>query len=251
MRINLDKSSILLVGDVGNLDLLALELGCKVGYLPTTYLGLPLGVRHKSTMVWDAVEEKFWKRPALWKRQYISKEGRLALIRSTLSCMRTYLMSLLKIPKSISMRLERIQREFLWGGGALDRKIHNVNWKIVSSRRDRGGLGIRKLSSLNKALLGKWCWRFGAEVEGLWKTIIRIKYGAKEGGWLTKTVRGSFGVGLWKEIYKESFSIKQHNNLILGDGSRIKFWEDAWCSEEPFSMLYTMSGSKRASVKEV
>ena len=62
-------------------------------------------------------------------------------------------------------------------------------------------------------------------------------------------------MGLWKEIYKESFSIKQHNNLIIGDGSRIKFWEDAWCREEPFSvlflMLYTLSGSKGASVKEV
>ena len=84
--------------------------------------------------------------------------------------------------------------------------------------RDRGGLGIRKLSSLNKALLGKWCWRFGAEVEGLWKTIIRLKYGAEGGGWLIKAVRGNFGVGLWKLIHKESFSIKQHNNLILGDG---------------------------------
>ena len=76
---------------------------------------------------------------------------------------------------------------------------------------------------------------------------MRIKYGAKEGGRLTKAVRCSFGVGLWKEIYKESFYIKQHNNLILGDGSRIKFWEDAWCSEEPFRM----SGSKRVSVNEV
>ena len=62
MRINLDESSILPVGDVENLDLLALELGCKVGSLPTTYLGLPLGARHKSTKVWDAVEEKFRER---------------------------------------------------------------------------------------------------------------------------------------------------------------------------------------------
>ena len=68
-------------------------------------------------------------------------------------------------------------------------------------------------------------------------------------------MRGSFGVGLWKEIYKESLSIKQHNSLILGDGCKIKFWENAWCSEEPFSMLfpmlYTMSGPKRARMKEV
>ena len=51
MRINLDKSYILPVGDVENPNMLALELGCKVGSLPTTYLGLPLGARHKSTMV--------------------------------------------------------------------------------------------------------------------------------------------------------------------------------------------------------
>ena len=45
LRINLDKSSILLVGRVDNIDRLALEPGCKVGSLPTNYLGLPLGVK--------------------------------------------------------------------------------------------------------------------------------------------------------------------------------------------------------------
>ncbi|RVW73916.1 hypothetical protein CK203_056319 [Vitis vinifera] len=39
----LDKSEILLVGRVENLELLALEVGCKVGRLPTSYLGIPLG----------------------------------------------------------------------------------------------------------------------------------------------------------------------------------------------------------------
>ena len=51
MRINLEKSSIVPVGDVESLDLLTLERGCKVGSLPTTYLRLPLGARHKSTKV--------------------------------------------------------------------------------------------------------------------------------------------------------------------------------------------------------
>ncbi|RVW78982.1 Exonuclease 1 [Vitis vinifera] len=43
LRINLDKSEILPVGRVENLEVLALEVGCKVGKLPTSYLGIPLG----------------------------------------------------------------------------------------------------------------------------------------------------------------------------------------------------------------
>ena len=68
LRINLEKSVIMLVGLVENVDQLALELGCKVGALPTTYLGLPLGSRQASVSVWDGVEEKFWRKLAMWKR---------------------------------------------------------------------------------------------------------------------------------------------------------------------------------------
>ena len=34
-----------------NFEVLALELGCKVGELPSSYLGLPLGALHKSMVV--------------------------------------------------------------------------------------------------------------------------------------------------------------------------------------------------------
>ena len=48
-----------------NLEVLALEVGCKVGRLPTSYLGLPLGANHKSVAIWDGVEERFRKRLAM------------------------------------------------------------------------------------------------------------------------------------------------------------------------------------------
>ena len=63
-----------------NLEDLAMELGCRVGELPSIYLGLSLGMRHNSLQVWDGVEQRFRKKLALWKRQYISKGGRLTLI---------------------------------------------------------------------------------------------------------------------------------------------------------------------------
>ena len=93
LSINLNKSEILPVGRVENVEVLASELGCKVGTLPSTYLGLPLGAPHKSMVVWDGVEERMRKRLALWKRQFISKGGRITLIQSTLVSMPIYLIS--------------------------------------------------------------------------------------------------------------------------------------------------------------
>ncbi|RVW28521.1 hypothetical protein CK203_100569 [Vitis vinifera] len=50
-----------------NVEELASILGCKVGKLPTTYLGLPLSASFKSPFVWDVDEERFHKRDLLWK----------------------------------------------------------------------------------------------------------------------------------------------------------------------------------------
>ena len=203
LRINLDKSSLIPVGRVENEEILAIELGCKIGYLPTEYLGLPLGAKRKASSVWDRVEERFRKRLANWKRQYISKGGRLTLIRSCLFNLPTYVMSLFRLPRKVNIRLEKIQRDCLWGGGNLDRKIYLVKWDIVCSSKVKGGLGIRSLSNFNKALLGKWNWRFAMEENSVWRNIISLKYGMEEGGWFSNTPRGSYGVGLWKDIGKK------------------------------------------------
>ena len=109
LRINLDKRVILLVGNVDNLNLLACELGCRVGSLPSSYLGLRLSSKINSTRVWGGIEEKFRRRLSAWKRLYISKGGRLTLIRSTLSNMPIYLSSLFRMPKSVKSRLVKIK----------------------------------------------------------------------------------------------------------------------------------------------
>ena len=85
LKINLDKSVLLPVGEVINAVDLAIKLGCCIRSLPSTYLGLPFEAAHKSVVVWDTIEEKMRKRLACWKRNYISKGGRVTLIKSTLA----------------------------------------------------------------------------------------------------------------------------------------------------------------------
>ena len=95
-------------------------------------------------------------------------------------------MSLFHFPKGVKSRLEKIQRDFLWGGGNLERKIYLVNWNVVCLSKEKGGLGIRSLTTLNKALLGKWVWRFAVEDNPTWKNVITLKYHIEEGGWFIK-----------------------------------------------------------------
>ena len=203
LKINLEKSLLLPVGRVDGVERLALELGCNIGSLPTDYLSPPLGSKHRASYMWDGVEERLRKRLALWKRQYISKGGRLTLIKSTLSNMPTYLISLFRLPRRVKLRLEKIQRDFLWGGGNLERKLHLVNWETVCLIKEKCGLGIQNLSKFNKALLGKWSWRFVMKDNSTWRNVINLKYGSEEGGWFPIIPKGSYGVGLWKEISKE------------------------------------------------
>ena len=72
LKINLEKNELISMGRVENIDDLALELGCKVGGLPSGYLGLPLRAHFKFVAIWDGVEKRFRKRLAMWKREYIS-----------------------------------------------------------------------------------------------------------------------------------------------------------------------------------
>ena len=127
LKINLSKNEIFPIGGRENIEVLTAELGCKAGSFPTTYLGLPLRAPHKSVRILDTIEERFRRRLATWKRQYISKGGRVTLIRSTLSNLPIYFMSLLRIPSLVCKRLEKIQRDFLWGGGNLEKKPHLVS----------------------------------------------------------------------------------------------------------------------------
>ena len=56
----------------------------------------------------------------------------------------------------MNSRLKKIQKDFLRGGGNLDRKIHVIKLGTMCLSKVKGGLGIHNLSMLNKVLLGKW-----------------------------------------------------------------------------------------------
>jgi hypothetical protein len=108
LKVNLAKSVAVPVGIVDNVGALAEVLGCGIGSWPLPYLGLSLGSRFKDKVSWNGVVEKTIRSLPSWKRMYLSKGGRVALIKITLSNFPTYFLSLFPIPASVAKRIESI-----------------------------------------------------------------------------------------------------------------------------------------------
>jgi hypothetical protein len=248
LKVNLAKSVLAPMGDVDNMDELARIMGCGVSSLPLKYLGLPLGALFKAKSIWDDVVGKIERWVASWQWMYLSKGGRVTLIKSTLSNLSTYFLSLFPIPSSVARCIEKLHRDFLWGGLGEEFKYHLVSWSTVCSPI----LGIRFLRIFNQTLLGKWLWRYAHEREALWRSVVDAKYGSSWAGWCSLDPHGSHGVGLWKHIRKGWSLFSSHTRFILGNGSRIKFWDDVWCGEMPlkkdFLGLYDIACDKNLFV---
>jgi len=143
------KSEIAPIGEVSNIQTLTNILQCRVGNLPMNYLGMPLGTSCKITFIWNPILESMEKKLLSWKHLYLSKGSRLTLLEGTLSSLLTYYLSLFIVPKAMTIRLECIQKNFLWDSSKECFKYPLVAWEKVCLPLKPGGLGIRKLVSFN------------------------------------------------------------------------------------------------------
>jgi hypothetical protein len=78
-------------------------------------------------------------------------------IKSTLSNLPTYFLSLFPIPVGVANRLEKFQRDFLWK--VLEMSLNStslIGLRIVHRRFRTGGLGVRNMIQFNRVLLAKW-----------------------------------------------------------------------------------------------
>lgn len=58
--------------------------------------------------------DKFEKRLARWKTQYLSCGERIILVNSILDSLPTYVMSLSPLPPKVEKRLDSLRRNFIW-----------------------------------------------------------------------------------------------------------------------------------------
>jgi hypothetical protein len=100
--------------------------------------------------------------------------------------------------------------------------------------------------------LKRWNKEVSQESEALWYKI--FKYEDQDGGWCTKEVSSSHGVGLWKHIDQGWNFFANGIQFEVGMGLKVRFWQDIWCGEQllkhAFPSLFSIARYKEAWVED-
>lgn len=164
LRINFSKSTLIGVGVEENLvHSWGNDLGCSVGTIPFRYLGLPVGANPAFKAVWDPVIVRLRECLVKWKSRFISRAGRIVLIKSVFNSLPLYFLNLFQVPGCVVEEIDRIRRSFFWAKDPIERKLCTIDWNTITKSKQNGGLGVGNIRTRNEALLCKWLWRCGNE----------------------------------------------------------------------------------------
>lgn len=176
------------------------------------YLENPLTINRWKSTSFESLLNKIKSKINAWKAPLLSQASRNAFIKSAVSTIPIYIMSMLQLPKDASDWIDKYVRKFLWGDqnnkriikldgvkfasllrkvawGDQDNKIklHKIRWSEIRKPIAEGGLGVRDTLCNNIALLAKTYWRFENN-DLLCAKILKTWY----------YVRKSFWNALWK-----------------------------------------------------
>jgi hypothetical protein len=115
----------------------------------------------------------------------------------------------------------------LWNSDGESHTFHLANWKLVSMKKEYGGLGVPDLRDLNTCLLGSWIERYARDNDKLWKQLVGFKFRTQNPNIFTCHDNGvsNFLKGvLWAmKVAKMGYRWR------VGNGKNIRFCEDVYC----------------------
>lgn len=120
-------------------------LNCKVRALPFRYLILTIINNSRNISFWSLDQIRDILSP--WKGQNLSMDDHLILLKSTLTSLPVYFLSLFKVPSCMILKIESLFKSILWGGSEEARKIHLFHWNKVCLPKQNGGLGVRNVKT--------------------------------------------------------------------------------------------------------
>lgn len=253
--LNHEKSNVFFCKVSGDNKMLIRDiLGVSEGFLPVKYLGVPL----ISTRLWHAdcmpLIDKVRKRIGAWQNKWLSYAGRLQLAISVLGSLQVYWGSVFILPVSVSKMIEKLIRNFIWGGVDLAQGKAKVSWKDVCVPKMEGGLGIKPLLIWNQALMAYHVWSVVSNRQSLWVKWIHTYRLRGKSFWEVKIPWDASWS--WRRILNLRAAFRPYIKTLVGDGTTTFFWHDYWILNGPLGTsvsareIISMGSSMEAKVAD-
>ena len=188
-----------------------------------------------------------------WRGKLLSYSARLTLIKACLASIPVYLLSFFKFPKWALDLINSQLAHCLWSDFEGNRKLHLANWHLVCMKKEHGGLGVPNIRDLNLCLLGSWVKRYAQYEGNIWKTIIDKKYIRNAPNIFA--CRPQTSSSFWQGVMWAAKALKFGYRWVVGNGRKIRFWEDIWFGTSPLSVqfwpLYSICHQHCVTISEV
>lgn len=144
-----------------------------------------------------------------------------------ISALPSYCMQTMLLPKGVCDKLDKVQRDFVWGAESGSKKIHQVKWETICNSKAQGGLGFSLTSDFNRALIMKLGRGLIHQPSSLWVQVLRGKYGCGTSTILVVKRRNRESLA-WRGIRTTWDTLLKGCRWKVGAGSSVGFWTDSW-----------------------
>ena len=140
------------------------------------YLGFVLNPNAYSFEDWMWLYKKIEGRIGCWTYKFLSRGGRLVLLKAVLQSIPIYWATIAYIPKGILQKLRKKFFSFIWSSNRHFERISLAKWQVLASPKDLGGWGIKNPFLFCQSLAAKTLWRLIKNRDSLWGKVLISKY---------------------------------------------------------------------------
>ena len=121
---------------------------------------------------WKKVQNKLHS----WSAKTLAMLGRLTLSKFVLASLPIYSMQTSLLPYEVCDRIKGCIRKFLWSSNSEARKPHLIGQEQVCTFKEEGGLRLRNIRLMNKAMLMQIAYNLMANKDSFWAQVVKNKY---------------------------------------------------------------------------
>ncbi|XP_021774244.1 uncharacterized protein LOC110738176 [Chenopodium quinoa] len=206
-----------------------------------TYLGLPMDMGRSKRTAYQPLVDKITSRLMSFASLHLSPAAKLVVINSVLIASLNHILSVFKIPSSISDRINNLFVRFWWKTGNHSKSLALTPPSVLFTPKGLGGLGIRHLGLFNSAFLARQSWRIRQNSQLLISRVFQAKYPSlmcfRSQGRLSNPSWGCRSVLHGIQTLKIGLAWK------IDNGSKVHILQDSWVPGSPVYFKNSLAGS--------